>query len=239
MTKVLAAALFALSLAAVPAAAATYVSSTSFNATNGSGGFSYGYTDGTTAIAFDSSSNCVISGSICLNSSAQGNLPQASLGGSAGTVNVPADKVLLHPGNSDTLSVYGAFIAPTTTQYSYTIDLQSIGTDTTDGTRYTPFTSIGGVVTLLPGGGALPTYLSTGTLSGTIVLAAGEQFGVIIDRNTIYYGDSTSFAATFATVPEPATWAMLVSGFGFVGIAVRRRKSVLCSSNPICCRGSR
>lgn len=227
MIKPFATALVALTMAAAPAVAVTYVSSTSFNAVNGNGGFSYGYTDGTAAVAFDSSSNCIIGGSICLNASAQGNLPQASIGGSASTVNVPADKVLLHPGNSETLSVYGAFVAPTTSQYSYTIDLQSIGIDTTDGTRYTPFTSIGGVVTLLPGGGALPTYLSTGTLAGTIVLAAGEQFGVIIDRNSIYYGDSTSFVATVDTVPEPATWAMLFAGFGLVGIAARRRKNLV------------
>ena len=226
MNKILASTLVALTLAAAPAVATTYVSSTSFNAVNGNGGFSYGYSDGTTAVAFDSNTGCVISGSICLHSAAQGNLPQASLGGTAGTVNVPADKVLLHPGNSDSLSVYGAFVAPTTSEYSYTIDLQSIGTDTTDGTRYTPFTSIGGVVTLLGGGGALPTYLSTGSLSGTIVLAAGEQFGVIIDRNTVYYGDSTSFVATVGAVPEASTWVMLVAGFGLVGAAARRRKSV-------------
>jgi hypothetical protein len=29
-----------------------------------------------------------------------------------------------------------------------------------------------------------------------------------------------------AAVPEPATWAMLIAGFGFVGAAARRRRNV-------------
>jgi PEP-CTERM motif len=32
------------------------------------------------------------------------------------------------------------------------------------------------------------------------------------------------FTAT-AAVPEPATWMMMILGFGFVGAAVRRRRS--------------
>jgi len=28
---------------------------------------------------------------------------------------------------------------------------------------------------------------------------------------------------TFTAVPEPATWAMVVVGFGFIGLALRRR----------------
>ncbi len=33
-------------------------------------------------------------------------------------------------------------------------------------------------------------------------------------------------AATFrAIVPEPATWAMMLAGFGLVGVAMRRRRA--------------
>lgn len=34
---------------------------------------------------------------------------------------------------------------------------------------------------------------------------------------------------TVGTVPEPATWAMLIAGFGFVGMAMRRRRPVVCA----------
>ncbi len=36
-----------------------------------------------------------------------------------------------------------------------------------------------------------------------------------------------AFTNLSGVVPEPATWAMLVTGFGFVGFAVRRRKSTI------------
>lgn len=36
-----------------------------------------------------------------------------------------------------------------------------------------------------------------------------------------------SFVGVAAAVPEPATWAMMIAGFGLVGGAVRRRQSAL------------
>jgi len=41
------------------------------------------------------------------------------------------------------------------------------------------------------------------------------QFGVVID------------AVNLALVPEPATWAMLIAGFGMVGFSMRRRRTAL------------
>lgn len=32
----------------------------------------------------------------------------------------------------------------------------------------------------------------------------------------------------FTAVPEPAEWAMLLTGFGMVGVAMRRRKTLVC-----------
>ncbi len=36
----------------------------------------------------------------------------------------------------------------------------------------------------------------------------------------------SSFTPQFALVPEPATWAMLVAGFGFVGFGLRQRRGL-------------
>ena len=70
----------------------------------------------------------------------------------------------------------------------------------------------------------LPNGSST---SGTITISVlqGQTFGAyvtstdgILGRGSIAFGDG-------AAVPEPATWAMMIGGFGVVGGAVRRRKA--------------
>jgi hypothetical protein len=42
--------------------------------------------------------------------------------------------------------------------------------------------------------------------------------------------DSIAAAANAGAVPEPATWALLVTGFGMVGFALRRRKGAVVSA---------
>ena len=81
-----------------------------------------------------------------------------------------------------------------------------------------------------------------GVVSGlsTIDQAAGlADFFLRFDRNTlatqnfVYYdGITPAFGGlpgnvtVTAAVPEPATWAMLILGFGLVGAAMRKRQSV-------------
>jgi hypothetical protein len=208
-------------LAATPAFAAEAFPS--FNGLNGNGGFVYGYTDGGVLTVFTDTGGCALNGpSTCLHANFA-NLPQASVGGSYPTVSVPADAVLLHPGNADNLSVYAAYLANSTSTYAYVIDLKSVGIDTTNGVGYTPFTYLNGVVTLGTRG-VLPTYNSSVTLSGTQALVAGQSFGVIVDRNGFYGGDSTGLNFSISAVPEPATWAMLLAGFGMIGFGLRSRR---------------
>ncbi|KTT71398.1 PEPxxWA-CTERM sorting domain-containing protein [Sphingomonas endophytica] len=78
---------------------------------------------------------------------------------------------------------------------------------------------------------AVADYRQTGTfaLSGTgsfvTVYRAGDRSGGVSDSTRL------SFAPTALTVsggvPEPATWAMTILGFGIVGAALRRRRVVV------------
>ncbi|WP_010163629.1 PEPxxWA-CTERM sorting domain-containing protein [Sphingomonas sp. PAMC 26617] len=63
--------------------------------------------------------------------------------------------------------------------------------------------------------------LYSGTLAQPTLLAFGPTAFYDYEVPTISYRVS----AVAAAVPEPTTWAMLLAGFGMIGIAVRRRGS--------------
>ena len=58
------------------------------------------------------------------------------------------------------------------------------------------------------------------TFAGT---ARSISFGGV--ANQIVFDDITFGSATPGGVPEPASWALLISGFGLVGATMRRRRS--------------
>jgi hypothetical protein len=212
--------------AAAPADAASFDAYTSFNGVNGNGGFIYGYTAGTTTgTTFDTSATgaaCPLNqgNGICLYGSALGNIPVAQKGGSFPTVADAGARLVLHPGDADDQSVFAGLIASTAGTYSYNISLESIGRDTRTGVGYTFFLFNG---TPNAGtSGVLQTFGSATTLAGKVSLNAGDIFGVIVDRNGDYAGDSTALSFQ-AAVPEPATWGMMLVGFGMVGAGLRRR----------------
>ena len=45
--------------------------------------------------------------------------------------------------------------------------------------------------------------------------------------NYAFNTGNVQFSATFAAIPEPQSWAMLIAGFGLVGASMRRRKAAL------------
>lgn len=66
------------------------------------------------------------------------------------------------------------------------------------------------------GGGAFFGFTTTGAVNSIAFQARSDIIGF----------DDIRFDFVNAAVPEPATWAMMIGGFGLVGGAMRRRSSV-------------
>jgi hypothetical protein len=93
--------------------------------------------------------------------------------------------------------------------------------------------------------GGLGSFTGAGATSGTFTINPGyaiDYFAVkYSDQFTLYnYNGQTTFTTdgqhglshlvffgTQTAVPEPATWAMMLLGFGGIGIAMRRRRRTL------------
>lgn len=70
------------------------------------------------------------------------------------------------------------------------------------------------------------TTLLSGVIEGrylTLPVSEGAQTINVTGTS----GGNASYAGTFAfaAIPEPATWAMMIGGFGLVGSAMRRRRT--------------
>lgn len=146
-----------------------------------------------------------------------------------GTVVHPTNVLNVHPGPRSDAIV--RFTAPTTGIYSLKGFFQTLDTNP-NGVfvgLYLNDVFFGGTPFL----GAAAT--APGTPGGTISfsdpslnLAAGDRFDFAVNNGGSYYNDSTGLSASFSTagVPEPATWALMIGGFGLAGAALRRRRTV-------------
>ncbi|NJC33393.1 uncharacterized protein YjiK [Sphingomonas jejuensis] len=163
-------------------------------------------------------------------------------GGSAGAPAVYFSQV------NFTASTTGGIVTGTTTQ-PFVPSFLAAGTTLADIVPLSQATSLSGTdafnnLLILSGdGNRLFEVTRTGALVSSFDLAtlgeAGVFEGVTVDRqgNIYLVSDRGSVAATanrtagfvvlgrsVAAVPEPATWAMMIAGFGLVGGSVRRRR---------------
>jgi hypothetical protein len=144
-------------------------------------------------------------------------------GSSLATSDIDGHTVTLSPANGDQLTAY---IQQISTPYDQTIlELQAIGIETTGTAIGSEFLIRDEIVSYSLTGLPLSLVSPTGgyTLSPTSLTAAGAwEYGGV---NFSYApGASPGFFGVVGIpgVPEPATWAMFLVGFGAVGFAMRR-----------------
>jgi hypothetical protein len=221
---------------ATPATAVTYDAFTSFNGTQGAGNFYYGEANAsspnTPGVFFAANTNCFIDGASCLQLLPDHDVPGFTKGGSPsfqyGSVNVPSDRLLAHPDNDSDLT-FIAFVAPTAGQYliNAMFNIQDINPSGVDLFQIT--TTTGGLPLVFQQVGSLSGTSGPSSFysfSQTVNLGASEAFGFGIGNGGNYSNDSVgvNFSASNA-VPEPATWAMMLVGFGAIGWVMRRRRN--------------
>jgi hypothetical protein len=226
------AALAMLAGVAAPATAATYDAFSTFNGTQNAGNFTYGSVDDavTGGTLFTANTNCFIAGSICLQAAANYDVPGATKSTTTsvqyGGVTVPNDRLLLHPGpTAADGGVFITFTAPTTATYSYIASF-SVQDSGASGTTEIFRLQSGAAPATFFGSGSLSLASPTYSHSGSIFLNSGDVFSTIINREGSYSNDSTgeNFTLSTGAVPEPATWGLMIVGFGLVGSSLRSRR---------------
>jgi len=60
-----------------------------------------------------------------------------------------------------------------------------------------------------------------GSFSGFIGTTSADNLGVLVDNFSL-----SRFAPTGGGVPEPASWALMIAGFGLAGASLRRRRTL-------------
>ena len=232
-----AAAAATLTLAATPTFAATVydaVKDFSFTeATGVNGVWSYGYFNGSAFVPYNVVTPVGAGGYSWTSSTWAPHGVPAVVGneGDEGpivyaTVTQGTDVLNVHPGGSLTSGTGGTdydsivrFTAPVTSTYSYAGFFRVLDTKEPNGVNV----SVGGdTPTLLTG-----SFGSQSNFSGLVSLSAGSTFDFRVNRAGDYSYDSTGLSASITAVPEPATWAMMIIGFGAAGSMIRRRRAVV------------
>lgn len=106
-------------------------------------------------------------------------------------------------------------------------------------------TGLSGQLIASSGGGVAPLALASGSYSSDVIGNVAEiynsfVFNVPAGSFTAQPGESASPFTTYegrgiawTSVPEPATWAMMIAGFGMVGTVVRRESRRRSQGEPL------
>ena len=136
--------------------------------------------------------------------------------------------ILLHPGPVS--NVVLRFTAPVAGLYQFagTADLilENCNGYYCDGTTTFVHSSVAPDVFIYVASTTVPDQVAT--ISASFLLAAGDTFDLVNDKDANYYYDDTLFTGQFTgpdAVPEPAAWSLLIAGFAATGLRLRRRTS--------------
>jgi hypothetical protein len=80
----------------------------------------------------------------------------------------------------------------------------------------------------VPGSGVLVTTSGPPITGPAIemILNAGKYYLQVAPANIAKNNELLTGGLTITGVPEPATWAMMITGFGLLGLAARRRRAM-------------
>jgi choice-of-anchor A domain-containing protein len=70
----------------------------------------------------------------------------------------------------------------------------------------------------------------SGAINGAVVAKNASNYAEV--HSYSFQGDLSSVGGSVSAMPEPATWAMLILGFGLIGFAMRRRRATIPAPIP-------
>ncbi len=237
----LAGAAMAASLGVVGAASAkVYDAVADFSGSNPSGAYSYG--TGVTGTDFTPYTNynldCLGAGTGCWQTATPvyevpaviKNFTGSTI--NTGTVVLPNDVLLVHPGPSTDSIV--RFIVPTTGKYVITGSYELLDTNPSGVNVIIAFDNIVLFTDLLTGPGAThpgtPGESVAFSSGGPVLLHAGDFIDYGVNNAGSFFNDSTGLALTITSVPEPAAWALMLVGFAGLGGALRASRRSLAAA---------
>ena len=181
---------------------------------------------------------------------ANGNFENTGFGGTGSYYNlgntgadhaVPADFGFAVPVNNVDIIANGAYTPFLATGGAYNLDLVGYGStgaisqtfNTVLGRVYTVSLDYtvngGGTADVSVDGGSIGTIVGTGTWQNFATSFVGTGSGVTFAITETVGGNSGGVVldnVSVTAIPEPATWALMIAGFGMVGFAARRRAAL-------------